>query len=177
MEGEQKIMAWAQGGPIYRLVSDTLDYNLSLHQYLMGLASSPVKWSYVNTEIQHQVEEMVLIRATADSRIQALLFLYCYLRDGHASGWQSSSLQAQRNVEMHSIRDEEDTEIDRISDSREDGVTHDICQKCGTSLHSGGTRACPWSNLLSNKKAKQAGADFLRGWLTSPEKLEAGSKT
>jgi hypothetical protein len=143
----------------------------------MGLASSPVKWSYVHTEIQHHVEEMVLIRSTSNSRIQALLFLYCYLRDGHASGWQSSSLQAQRNVEMYSSQVEEDSENERISNTREDVcVTSNICQKCGTCLHSGGTRACPWGNL-SNKKAKQAGADFLRGWLVAPEKLEAGSKS
>jgi hypothetical protein len=83
---EQKIMVGAQGGPIYRLISDTLDYNLSLHQYLMGWASLTVKWSHVHTKIQHHVDEMVLLRSTSDSRIQALLFLYCYLRDGHACG-------------------------------------------------------------------------------------------
>jgi hypothetical protein len=143
----------------------------------MGLASSPVKWSYMHTEIQHHVDEMVLIRSTSDSRIQALLFLYCYLRDGHTSGWQSSSLQAQRNLEMHSSPVDDESEFERGPDASESiVVTRDTCQKCGTCLHSGGTRACPWSNL-SNKKAKQAGADFLRGWLVAPEKLEAGSKS
>jgi hypothetical protein len=117
---------------------------------------------------------MVLIRSTSDSRIQALPSLYCYLRDGHASRWQSSSLQAQRNVKMHSGQIDEDSELDHDPDTSENiCMTCNICQKCGNCLHSGGTRACPWSNL-SNKKAKQAGADLLCGWLSAPEKLKAG---
>jgi hypothetical protein len=97
-------MAWAQGGPIYRLVSDTLDYNLSLYQYLMDLSSSQVKWSYVNTKIQRHVDKLVMIRSTANSRIRALILVYCYLRDAHVAGWQSSTLQAQRNIEMFALK-------------------------------------------------------------------------
>jgi hypothetical protein len=170
---EQKIMAWAQGGPIYRLISDSLDYNLSLHQYLMGLANSQVKWEYVQTEIQHHVEEMALIRATADSRIQAMMFLYCYLRDAHAAGWQSTSLQAQRNVELFTSRNErnnDDSDSDE-EEGREVSNKWEICPKCGTALHTGGTRACPWANM-SNKKAKLAAAKFIRGGFTAPEIVE-----
>jgi hypothetical protein len=41
------IAAWAQGGPLYRMVSDTVDYYLSLHQHFMGLGTSSVDWNYV----------------------------------------------------------------------------------------------------------------------------------
>jgi hypothetical protein len=168
---KQKIMAWAQGGQIYRLISDTLDYNLSLHQYLTGLASSRVKWSYVHTEIQHHVEEMSLIRSTSDSRIQALVFLYCYLRDAHAVGWQSTTLQAQRNVELFAQEcnpEESDCEPTNTECTNMSLLT---CQKCGTALHSGGMRSCPWGNL-SNKKAKAAAAKFMRGGIVIPDQAE-----
>jgi hypothetical protein len=147
---EQKIMAWAQGGPNYRLISNSLDYNLSLHQYLMGLVNSQVKWEYVQTEIQHHVEEMALIRATVDSQIQAMMFLYCYLRDAHMAGWQSKSLQAQRDVELFTScneRNNEDSDSDE-EEVREVSNKWEICPKCGTTLHSGRIRACPWGNII-----------------------------
>jgi hypothetical protein len=123
----------------------------------------------VHTEIKHHVEEMSLIRSTADSRIQALVFLYCYLRDAHAAGWQSTSLQAQRNVEMFSNQhDDSDTESPTDDQC---GISLLVCQKCGTAIHSGGMRSCPWSNL-SNKKAKLCAAKFMRGGVAVPEKAE-----
>jgi hypothetical protein len=158
---EQKIVSWAQGGPIYRLVSDTLDYNLFLHQYLLGLTNSKVSWDFINTEIQHHVEELVMIRSTADSRIQALLLIYCYLRDGHAAGWQSTSLQTQRNMEMFAMRHGDSDSDDNTGTPEVATGNREMCPKCATTLHSGGSRACPWSNM-SNKKAKLAGAQALR---------------
>jgi hypothetical protein len=92
---EGAVQAWAHGGPVYRLVSDSLEYNMSLLQHLIG------PWSYVQTEIDHHVDEMSTIRAVADTRLQVLVQLYCYLRDGHAGSWQSTSLQTQRNVELY----------------------------------------------------------------------------
>jgi hypothetical protein len=103
---ESEIAAWAQGGPIYRLISDTLEYNLSLHQHLLSLSASTMDWSYVQTEVDHHVEELALIRWVSDSRIQALVHLYCYLRDDHSGNWQSASLQAIRNVEMFTQKTE-----------------------------------------------------------------------
>jgi hypothetical protein len=170
---ESEIAAWAQGGPIYRLVTDCLDYNLSLHQHLLSLSASTMDWSYVQTEVDHHVEELGLIRSVADSRIQALVHLYCYLRDGHAGTWQSASLQAIRNVEMFTQK------IGGSSPVRGNYVNEkalcDLCPKCGTTLHAGGMKACPWANL-SNKKAKLAAATFMRGGcgLTTPEKTDDG---
>jgi hypothetical protein len=47
------------------------------------------------------MDEMELLRSTVDSRLQAICTLYAYLRDGHQSGWYSSSLQAKRNMELY----------------------------------------------------------------------------
>jgi hypothetical protein len=41
------IEAWSQGGFLMRIARDYMDYYLSLHQHLMGLASLEVPWSYV----------------------------------------------------------------------------------------------------------------------------------
>jgi hypothetical protein len=88
-----RIEAWAQGGYFLRLARDSMDFYLSLHQHLMGLATSDnVPWSYVQVELDHHVEELDLIRTSQDSRIQAILALYAYLRDGVVSNWHSSSL-------------------------------------------------------------------------------------
>jgi hypothetical protein len=153
---ENTITAWAQGGPIYRLISDTLDYNLSLYQHFMGLSASAIHWSYVQKEINYHVEEMTLIRSSADSRVQVLVQLYCYLRDGNAANWQSSSLKAIRNVEMFAKGPQP-----ALADGTSPGnIVH--CSKCGTiNLHTGGPRNFPWRNL-SQKKAKQTANKFIQ---------------
>jgi hypothetical protein len=157
------IAAWAQGGPLYRMVSDTVDYYLSLHQHFMGLSTSSVDWNYVQTEINHHCEELTLIRSVADSRIQALVHLYCYLRDGHNSSWHSSSLQALRNEELFNRGG---GESGSVSSGTQNGMM--LCTKCGTTIHGGGLKACPWANL-SQKKAKAAAAKYLRGAVVVPD--------
>jgi hypothetical protein len=151
------VAAWAQGGPLYHMVSDTVDYYLSLHQHFMGLAASSVDWNYVQAEINHHCEELTLIRSVSDSRIQALVHLYCYLRDGHNSSWHSSSLQALRNEELFNRGvGEYCGEVP----GTQNGMM--MCSKCGTTIHGGGLKVCPCANL-SQKKAKAAATKYLRG--------------
>jgi hypothetical protein len=66
----------------------------------MGLFSAGAPWDYVKMELDHHVEELDLIRSTADSRLQAILFLYAYLRDGQNKNWHSDSLQYKRNMDI-----------------------------------------------------------------------------
>jgi hypothetical protein len=165
---ENVIAAWTQGGPLYRMVSDTIDYYLSMHQHFMGLANSSVDWNYVQTEINHHCEELTLIRSIADSRIQALVHLYCYLRDGHSANWQSSSLQALRNEELFNRG-----VVDYCGEASGTQTGMMLCSKCCTTIHGGGLKACPWANL-SQKKAKAAAAKYLRGAVVIPEDGEAG---
>jgi hypothetical protein len=53
--------SWAQWGPLYRIMSDSLDYNMSLLQHLMGLSTAGVPWwSYVQSEIEYHVVRCAL---------------------------------------------------------------------------------------------------------------------
>jgi hypothetical protein len=161
------INAWAQGGPIYRLVCDSLEYNMSLLQHLMGLATAGVPWSYVQTEIDHHVDEMSTIRAVADTRLQAFVQLYCYLRDGNAGSWQSTALQSQRNVELYTRDHPSTTEGTHSTGSAGGSDEGGLCHKCGTRIHGSNRKLCPWFKL-PDKKAKQMAAKFLRGELGAP---------
>jgi hypothetical protein len=150
-----RIDAWAQGGYFLRIARDSLDFYLSLHQHLMGLATTEnVPWSYVQVEIDHHVEELDLIRNSQDSRIQAMLGLYAYLRDGVATNWHSSSLQYKRNLDTMALCGGEPQGRDCLP------LT---CAKCQTALHSGGKGNCPWRNL-SDASAKKKGATVLTNW-------------
>jgi hypothetical protein len=148
------IEAWSQGGYLMRIARDSMDYYLSLHQHLMGLASAEVPWSYVQVEIDHHVEELDLIRSSADSRFQCILCLYCYLRDGVSSNWHSSSLQYKRNLDAMMICSAGPIGRDAIPL---------ICPKCQTALHSGGRLNCPW-RTLSDIAAKKKGVSVLSNW-------------
>jgi hypothetical protein len=155
-----QVEAWAQGGHYTRIVRDTMDWYLSLHQHLMGLATTEAPWSYVQIEIDHHVEEMEVIRNTQDSRLQALCSLYAYLRDGQASNWHSTSLQYKRNVEIYA-RSTGDT-MSISSDSLGAGSASFVgCSHCGTTLHLGGKDKCPWG-YLQPVKARKEGNKALR---------------
>jgi hypothetical protein len=154
-----QVEAWAQGGHYTRIVRDTMDWYLSLHQHLMGLATTEAPWSYVQIEIDHHVEEMEVIRNTQDSRLQALCSLYAYLRDGQASNWHSTSLQYKRNVEIYARSS--DT-LSTSSESLGNGSASFIgCSYCGTTLHLGGKDKCPWG-YLQPPKARKEGNKALR---------------
>jgi hypothetical protein len=163
---DNAVAAWAQGGPLYRMTSDTIDYYLSLHQHFISLSASSLDWNYVQTEINHHCEELTLIRSISDSRIQALVHLYCYLRDGHSASWHSASLQAIRNEELFNRGV---SEYCGESSGTPTGMM--LCSKCGTTIHGGGLKACPWANL-SQKKAKAAAAKYLRGAVVIPDDVD-----
>ena len=161
-EDSARIEAWAHGGYLTRITRDALDYNLSLHQHLMGLLSSGAPWDYVKMEQDHHVEELDLIRTTQDSRLQALCSLYAYLRDGQNKNWHSDELQYKRNMDIFARTTGESgllgTPRDDLSSS---GVLSNHCEKCGTNLHSGGKEACPW-NTMSTASAKKNANKFMR---------------
>ena len=152
-----RIEAWAHGGYLTRITRDALDNYLSLHQHLNGLSSGGAPWDYVKMELDHHVEELGLIRlirATSDLRLQAILFLYAYLRDGQDKNWHSDLLQYKRNLDIFS------RQIDGVGFS---GVHASIgentsgpCPKCSSSLHTGGRTNCPWASSSDLTAKKQA---------------------
>jgi hypothetical protein len=157
----EAIVAWASGGYLTKLVRDSMDAWIALHQHFLGLATTEnVPWSYVQVEIDHHVEELDIIRHTQDSRIQALFAIYAYLRDGHSSSWHSTSLQYKRNTEIYT----------RVADADEyckplvEGAyskSFPGCIHCGTLLHSGGKAQCPWKKFSKKKAKLKANAAFL----------------
>lgn len=159
-----RIEAWAHGGYLTRITRDALDYYLSLHQHLMGLSSGGAPWDYVKMELDHHVEELGLIRATADSRLQAILFLYAYLRDGQDKNWHSDSLQYKRNMDIFS------RQVDGVGFSGNDDSINENssgpCPKCLSSLHAGGRDNCPWNNN-ADSVARRNAAKVLRNLVNS----------
>jgi hypothetical protein len=97
---QARIESWAHRGFITRIIRDTFENYLSLHQHLLGLCTAGAPWEYAQVELEHHVEELEIIRNTQDSRLQALCALYAYLRDGASVNWHSASLQYKRNLEM-----------------------------------------------------------------------------
>jgi hypothetical protein len=161
-----RMEAWASNGYLPRIVASTLEYYVSLHQHLMELATTQNdSWDFVKVELDHHVEEMELIRSTADSRLQAICLLYAYLRDGHQGGWYSSSLQSKRNLELYGkviSPPSAGSSITTNSIAYQDDTGPSCCFKCATCLHLGGSANCPWANL-SDIQARKSGAKALRG--------------
>jgi hypothetical protein len=52
-----RVDAWSHGGFYTRIIRDSMDGYLSLHQHLLGLATSDAPWKYTQVEIEHHVEE------------------------------------------------------------------------------------------------------------------------
>jgi hypothetical protein len=150
---DDAINAWAVGGFYTKLIRDSMDAWIGLHQHLLGLATTEqVPWSYVQVELDHHVEELETLRTTQDSRLQTLCANYVYLRDGHAGNWHSTALQYKRNAEIF-------TKVANTCGPISTGTglkTYVGCIHCGTMVHTGGKALCPWKKL-SKKKAKLKG--------------------
>jgi hypothetical protein len=59
---EDAINAWAIGGYYTKMVRDSMDAWIALHQHFLGLATTErVPWSYVQVEIDHHVDELEMI--------------------------------------------------------------------------------------------------------------------
>jgi hypothetical protein len=157
-----RVEAWAHGGYYTRIIRDTMDGYLSLHQHLLGLATSDARWEYTKVEIEHHVEEMEIIRNTHDSRLQCLCGLYCYLRDGQLNNWHSNSLQYKRNMDVYSkVSDTGSVASGTEEYGNMSCLPPATCAKCKSCLHGGGRAHCPWGHLR-DKRARKEAAKALR---------------
>jgi hypothetical protein len=148
------INAWAVGGYFTKMIRDSMDAWIALHQHLLGMATTEnVPWDYVQVKIDHHVEELELLRNTQDSRLQALCANYIYLRDGHAGSWHSTSLQYKRNAEIFSKVADPDFCRPFVEHAGSSVKAFPGCGHCGTIIHTGGKSQCPWKKF-SKKKAK-----------------------
>jgi hypothetical protein len=171
-----RIAAWGTRGFATRLVTDTLNLYLALHQHLlMDMANEQKPWAYIRVEVDHHVEELELIRQTSKCRLQCLGSVYIYLRDMSEKNWHCNSLQNKRNMELYDrtegvsgVEDESDDESDT-----EGGVSWACCVHCGTCHHVGGKETCPWS-LQDKDDAKKSGAAAMRKLAKPKKKLRGG---
>jgi hypothetical protein len=145
-----RVEAWTHRGFLGRIVSDSMEYYLSLHHHLLGLAANGLPWSYVAEEVDHHVDRLTMCRNLQSSRLQALCAVYCYLRKGFKSTWQSSSLTARRSQQMYLS----------LTDGQGLNGSPNYCGKCKTALHTGGSQSCPWKGL-TGKQAQKAAKDAL----------------
>jgi hypothetical protein len=159
------IKAWATSGYYARVVRDSMEAWIALHQHLLVLSlTDHMPWEYVQVEIDHHVEELEVIRNTHDSRLQALCGIYAYLRDGQAGSWHSTSLQYKRNAQVFSQaatggQDGTDGSMSDMSSVRLSPFAG--CPHCGTNTHIGDKALCPWKTL-SKTQARKKGSLVLR---------------
>jgi hypothetical protein len=116
-----RISAWATRGFATRLVTDTLNLYLALHQHFMGMANEQKPWEYIRVEVDHHVEELELIRQTSECRLQCLGAVYIYLRDMSEKTWHYNSLQSKRNMELYSRTTGTSWDRDESDDESEEG--------------------------------------------------------
>jgi hypothetical protein len=76
------------------IAHDCMDSWIVVHNHFLNLATTEgLPWDYIQTEIDHHTEGLDLIQNTADSRLQALVSIYCYLWDRVAISWNSTAVQ------------------------------------------------------------------------------------
>jgi hypothetical protein len=150
------INAWAVGGYYTKLIRESMDAWIGLHQHLLGLATTEkVPWSYVQVELDHHVEELETLRNTHDSRLQVLCANYVYLREGQAGSWHSTGLQYKRNAQIFTkVAETQEYCMPAFAEGSGGALQSYVgCMHCGTMIHTGGKAQCPWKGL-SKKKAK-----------------------
>ncbi len=150
------INAWAVGGYYTKLIRESMDAWIGLHQHLLGLATTKkVPWSYVQVELDHHVEELETLRNTHDSRLQVLCANYVYLREGQAGSWHSTGLQYKRNAQIFTkVAETQEYCMPAFAEASGGALQSYVgCMHCGTMIHTGGKAQCPWKGL-SKKKAK-----------------------
>ena len=147
MTDKNLIQAWANQGYFPVMIRHTYNCYLNLHQHLL-LAAEANGWEYAKIEKEHYVDEMRLIRQTADSRLQCLCLTYIMFRDGASQNWFCSSIQQERNQTF-------------FNPNRS---MNDVCPKCNTSIiHGSDPDTCPWKNQ-TDKKARNNASNLIRRW-------------
>ena len=150
--------SWSNHGWLTVIVTQTFLFYLGLHQHLLA-GGEAHGWSFIKPEIDHYVQELRLLRSTADSRIHCICLSYALLRDGYQHKWFNVSIQQARNAMMFgsSMSVRSSTASLPPSSMSPTGV----CPKCGTNFHGSDPETCPWRNQ-SDEKAKKNAANALK---------------
>ena len=159
MRDETCTYSWAHHGWLTIMVTQTFLFYVSLHQHLLtgGEANG---WNFIKAEKDHYVQELRLLRSTADSRFHCLCLSYALLRDGYKNKWFHVSIQQARNAALFGSPSSAGfMEVDDPEPPKSDQTG--LCPKCGTNFHGPNPDSCPWKNQTDEKARKNA-ANTLR---------------
>ena len=157
--------AWSNYGWLTTIIMRSLTYYIGLHQHLLCNGQTN-GWDYIKIERDHFLEELRLVRHTADSRIHCICLQYTLLRDGYKNNWFNSTIQQSRNLMTFgspSVALKSPTELSSMSGG--------LCPKCLTNIHGPNVDFCPWKNQSDENAVKNA-AQALRNMGKTGNKKE-----
>ena len=150
--------SWSNHGWLTVIVTQSFLYYLGLHQHLLA-GGEAHGWAFIKPEIDHYVQELRLLRSTADSRIHCICLSYALLRDGYQHKWFNVSIQQARNAMMFGSSMSVGSSVASLSSASRSPTG--LCPKCGTNFHGSDPETCPWKNQ-SDEKAKKNAANALK---------------
>lgn len=152
MKDETCTHSWANHGWLTVMVTQTFLFYLGLHRHLLT-GGEAHGWDFIKAELEHYVQELRLIRSTADSRFHCLCLSYALLRDGYHNKWFNVSIQQARNAYLFSSpTSRQAMDIDEVAQPPQSG----LCPKCGTNFHGPTLDTCPWKNQTDENAKKNA---------------------
>ena len=142
-----------QLSPLFRVGARTVELYLLLLNHLLSLCyqeGSASGFEHCKDSLQYHAGKLGKIRDTYNIRIQVLVGIYCYLRDGLASNFRPPKLMARQ---LDNLRR-------KMESSSHSTTTTSGCKHCGTALHSTSV-ACPWRSKATTNAKKLAAKALL----------------
>ena len=150
--------------PLYRIGVRTCELWASLLNTLISTYHTG-GWKVCEVHLKYHAGKFAKFREMYPRRIQVLVSIYAYLRDGSLYSFRPQKLLAKqidllqnRSVELSGNNSNEATTLSTTPVQPQIKAT--FCKHCGTSLHNPSGR-CPWKGLTAHK-AKNAAAKALQ---------------
>ena len=137
----------------FRIGDDTLALYADLHRFL-GVQYAEHGWDETRFLLQHYSSKLTSFRGRYNSRVQCLARTYCFLRDMGAQGWISNKLNSKRIARMMRASQPKHDVNKYQGDKLDNGPG--VCGHCGTRIHYGGGKKCPWKDLTKDEAKKAA---------------------
>ena len=159
--------------PLYRIGVRTCELWIALLNTLVSTYHRG-GWDLCARDLAYHATKLSKIRDMYSTRIQVLVGIYAYLRDGRTCSFRPQKLLAQQIDSLQSLHQKTTLAQPAETVTGETPKPRDnICKHCGTSLHSVNTR-CPWKSKPSGEAKKEAAKALIN--MASPPTL-AGADT
>jgi hypothetical protein len=139
--------------PLYRIGVRTCELWVSLLNTLISTHHTG-GWKVCEIHLKHHAGKFAKFREMYPRRIQVLVGIYAYLRDGSLCSFRPQKLLALQVDLLQASSNER-----LLTNANQASAKANFCKHCGTSLHNPSNR-CPWKSL-SAPKAKIAAANAL----------------